>query len=80
MNTRTQITPAMRAEQAGAMTARTALDAMRRAPDQAARLEILNDALIDVYGTPVQAEPLATLNGFCVGLMATLETGMGLSK
>lgn len=73
-------TPAMRAEQAGNMTAQSALNLMRMAPDHAARLAILNDALIDVYGTPIQAEPEATLNGFCIGLLATLDAGLGLSR
>ena len=74
------LSPAMRAEQAGHMTARTALNAMRLAPDQATRLSILIDSLIDVYGTPIQAEPEAALNGFCVGLLATLEAGLGLQR
>lgn len=80
MTTKHTTTPAMRAEQAGHMTAHSALEAMRRAPDQAARLAILNDALIDVYRTPAQAEPDATLNGFCIGLLATLDAGLGLSR
>ena len=80
MTTKHTLTPAMRAEQAGNMTARSALDLMRLAPDRAARLAILNSALIDIYGTPIQAEPEATLNGFCVGLLATLDAGLGLSR
>jgi hypothetical protein len=73
------LTPAMRAEQAGNMTARTTLEAMRLTPDQIDRLTLFIDALIDVYGTPIDAEPESALRGFAVAMLASLDVGLGFS-
>ena len=72
------ITASQLAEQAGNHTARTAIDAMRNAPTHAERLEILIDALTDIYGSSAGSE--CALIGFAVGLLATLEKGLGVHQ
>lgn len=76
--TKINITPDQLSEQAGHYTAMVAIEAMQKSPTQAVRLEILIDALIDVFSTSAGGEK--ALIGFAVGLLATLEKGMELEK
>lgn len=76
--TKINITSDQLAEQAGNHTARAALEAMQKSPTQAARLEILFDAFIDIFSSSPGGE--AALSGFVTGLLATLEKGLGLHK
>lgn len=72
------ITSNQLAEQAGNHIARAAIKAMQKSPDQFKRLEILVDGLTDVYITSAGGE--RALVGFAIGLLATLDKGMGLHK
>jgi hypothetical protein len=63
-------------EQCGHCIAATTLSAMRQAPSQAERLGILTDALLDVYSSSSGQE--AALLGFSVGLLNTVERGLGV--
>lgn len=72
------ITSNQLAEQAGHQTAHSALCAMRTALNQADRLDILMDALTDVYSSSAGQE--AALIGFAVGMLTTLERGLGVHK
>jgi hypothetical protein len=76
--TKHKFTAPQLAEQAGFQTARRALDAMRNVSTQAERLEILIDAQLDIYASSPGSEPAAI--GFAVGLIATLENGLGVRQ
>jgi hypothetical protein len=76
--TKHKISASQLAEQAGHHTARTAMDAMRKASTQAQRLEILIDALADIYSSSAGSEE--ALIGFAVGLIAPLENGLGVRQ
>lgn len=63
-------------EQAGHHIAHTALVAMRKAPSQAERLDILTASLLDIF-TATSGQHAAML-GFCVALLTPLEKGLGV--
>lgn len=74
----TNHTPEDIAEMAGNHVAFTAINAMLREKSQAVRLQILKDALIDVFSTDGGQE--RAFGGFAVGLLATLEKGLGVDQ
>lgn len=67
-----KLTKEQLSEQAGSMVAARMLEAMKEAPLQGARLEILQSGLRDVMDTP------DSLNGFSAVLIAWLDRAMGI--
>ncbi len=68
-------TAAERAEMAGAMEARSTLEAMAAAPNQATRLTLFHDALCALSES--QETRRAALGGFAVITVAWLDQAMG---
>jgi hypothetical protein len=65
------------AEQHGYALAESALTAMQAAPDQADRGDILHTALLELQRLP---HPRRSAGGFSVGLICTIERGLGVAK
>ncbi len=64
------------AEQAGHHIAHTALAAIRQAPSQAERLNILAASMLDVFSATSGQH--AAMLGFCVALLTPIEIGLGV--